>query len=47
MSDHETRLGDDEIGRCHVSAQVFDTQEELSKHLMDAHGGTEPAERSD
>jgi uncharacterized C2H2 Zn-finger protein len=43
MSEHETQFGDDEVGRCHICAQVFDTQEDLSKHLMEAHGGREPA----
>ena len=43
MSEHEMHVGDAEVGRCHICAQVFDTQEDLSKHLLEAHGGKEPA----
>jgi len=46
MSEMETQSGDAEVGRCHICAQVFDTQEDLSKHLMEAHGGKEPASGS-
>jgi hypothetical protein len=37
MSERETQQGDRETGTCHICEQVFPTQEELSKHLMDAH----------
>lgn len=30
---------DAEIGTCHVCGDTFATQEELSKHLIDAHNG--------
>jgi hypothetical protein len=37
MSEIDEQRGDGEVGRCHVCGGEFDTQEELSKHLMDAH----------
>jgi hypothetical protein len=43
MSERETQSGDAEVAACHVCAQVFDTQEDLAKHLMEAHGGKESA----
>ena len=42
MSGLGSQEGDGEIGRCHICAQTFATQEELSKHLIEAHGGDEP-----
>lgn len=39
MSERSTQKGDAEVGTCHVCGIVFATQEELSKHLIDAHGG--------
>jgi hypothetical protein len=39
MSERETRRGDPEVGVCHVCGETFPTQEELSKHLIDAHEG--------
>jgi hypothetical protein len=36
MSEREQQ-GDRETGACHLCGQVFPTQEEPSKHLMDAH----------
>jgi hypothetical protein len=38
MSEHETQLAEVEIGRCHVCAQLFQTQEDLLRHLKEAHG---------
>ncbi len=32
-------VGDGEIGTCHVCGATFATQEELSKHLIDANEG--------
>jgi uncharacterized C2H2 Zn-finger protein len=46
MSEREAQSGDTEVARCHICAQVFDTQNDLSKHLMEAHGGKEPASGS-
>jgi hypothetical protein len=43
MSEGDTQQGDPEVGTCHICAQTFTTQEDLSKHLMEAHGGKEPA----
>jgi len=37
MSERGTQQGDRETGTCHICKQVFPTQEELSKHLMEAH----------
>jgi hypothetical protein len=34
-----TQHGDGEIDTCHVCGATFATQEELSKHLIDAHDG--------
>jgi hypothetical protein len=34
-----TQHGDGEIGTCHVCGATFATQEELSKHLIDADDG--------
>ena len=36
VSDHETELVA-EIGRCYICVQTFATQDDLSKHLMEAH----------
>jgi len=38
ISEHETQLAEVEIGRCHVCAQLFQTQEDLLRHLKEAHG---------
>ena len=37
MSEMERQLGGGETGICHFCGQTFPSQEELSKHLMDAH----------
>ena len=37
MSERETQSGDVETAVCHVCDQRFETQEDLSKHLMDSH----------
>jgi hypothetical protein len=34
----ETQEDDGEIGVCHICAQTFSTQEDLAKHLLEAHG---------
>ena len=39
MSERETQRGDPEVNLCHVCGETFPTQEELSKHLIDAHEG--------
>ena len=39
MSERETQRGDAEVGECHVCGETIPTQEELSKHLIDAHAG--------
>lgn len=39
MSERTTQRGDGEIGTCHVCGATFATQEELSKHLIDADDG--------
>ncbi|HET7308909.1 MAG TPA: hypothetical protein VFJ54_02165 [Actinomycetota bacterium] len=39
MSERTTQQGDAEVGTCHVCGDTFATQEELSKHLIDAHDG--------
>ena len=39
MSERETQRGDPEVGVCHVCGETFPTQEELSKHLIEAHEG--------
>jgi|SoiMetStandDraft_2_1073263.scaffolds.fasta_scaffold133030_1 hypothetical protein len=43
MSERESQTGDTEVGQCHICAQRFPTQEDLSRHLLEAHGGREPA----
>ena len=40
MSEMDRQLGDGETGICHFCGQTFPSQEELSKHLMDAHPDT-------
>jgi Zinc finger, C2H2 type len=47
MSERETQQGDRETGTCHICGQVFPTQEELSKHLMDAHADDGLSDTSD
>jgi hypothetical protein len=37
VSEVERQGGDPEVGICHVCSRTFPTQEELSKHLIDAH----------
>jgi hypothetical protein len=37
MSERTEQGGNSEIGICHVCGEAFDTQEELSNHLMDSH----------
>jgi hypothetical protein len=37
MSEIDEQRGDGEVGRCHVCGREFASQEDLSKHLMDAH----------
>jgi hypothetical protein len=37
MSEIDEQRGDGEVGRCHVCGSEFASQEDLSKHLMDAH----------
>ena len=37
MSEIDEQRGDGEVGRCHVCGSEFTSQEDLSKHLMDAH----------
>jgi hypothetical protein len=39
VSERATQKGDAEVGTCHVCGTAFATQEELSKHLIDAHDG--------
>ena len=39
MSERATQKDDAEVGTCHVCGTTFATQEELSKHLIDAHDG--------
>ena len=39
MSERSTQKGDAEVGTCHVCGRSFATQEELSRHLIDAHDG--------
>jgi hypothetical protein len=46
MMELETQEGDAEIGRCHICALTFSSQEALSEHLRDAHGGREPLQGS-
>jgi uncharacterized C2H2 Zn-finger protein len=38
VSERESQLDEVEIGRCHICAQLFGTEEELLKHLEQAHG---------
>jgi hypothetical protein len=39
VSERTTQRGEGEIGTCHVCGATFATQEELSKHLIDADDG--------
>ena len=39
MTERTEQRGDPEVGVCHVCGREFDTQLELSKHLMDEHDG--------
>ncbi len=45
MSEREMELGE-VVRRCHICNQSFALQEDLSKHLKEAHGGAEPASGS-
>ena len=38
MSDHESQLAEVEVGRCHICALLLPSEEELLKHLKEAHG---------
>ena len=44
MRQRTTQRGDGEIGTCHVCGATFATQEELSKHLIDADDGLATAD---
>jgi hypothetical protein len=44
VSERTTQRGDGEIGTCHVCGATFATQEELSKHLIDADDGLASAD---
>lgn len=37
MTEQDEQRGDPEVGVCHVCGRTFDTQLELSQHLMDVH----------
>lgn len=39
MSERENQQGDPEIGTCHICGRAFPTQEELLRHLDEAHEG--------
>jgi hypothetical protein len=39
MTERERQGGTEETGVCHVCGSSFDTQEELSQHLLNEHGG--------
>jgi hypothetical protein len=39
VTERSVQRGNDEVGICHVCGTTFATQEELSKHLIDAHDG--------
>jgi hypothetical protein len=38
VSEHESQLAEVEIGRCHICALLFGTEEDLLTHLKEAHG---------
>ena len=40
MNEREAQAGDGETAICHICDRRFDTQEELSKHLIDDHPDT-------
>ena len=37
MTERTEQAGDGEVGTCHICGTTFNTQEELSKHMMDSH----------
>jgi hypothetical protein len=37
MSERENQAGDGEVGVCHVCGERFESQELLSRHLLEAH----------
>lgn len=37
MTETDQHTGDGETGVCHICQREFSTQEELSKHLIEAH----------
>jgi hypothetical protein len=37
MGEADEQRGNSEIGTCHVCGEEFASQEDLSKHLMEAH----------
>ena len=37
MTEQDEQRGDPEVGVCHVCGEEFDTQLDLSQHLMDTH----------
>ena len=45
MSEHEMELGE-VVRKCHICNQSFALQEDLSKHMKDAHGVAEQASGS-
>jgi peroxiredoxin family protein len=38
VSEQESQLSEVKIGRCHICAQLFGTEEDLLKHLKQVHG---------
>jgi hypothetical protein len=46
VSEVEQQKGDPEVGTCHVCGQTFDSQTELSRHLLDAHDEKDRADPS-
>jgi hypothetical protein len=39
MTERDEQEGAEEIGTCHICGKTFPTQEEMSRHMMDAHEG--------
>jgi Zinc finger, C2H2 type len=46
VTEVDEQAGDREVGTCHICGRTFDSQAELSKHLLEAHDEAPSADAS-